>query len=304
MSFFASTACQFIHSNTNIITIQTLRHEKNQLQRQLNNQIQKFTTLQLQYNKNDESLKNGNAKYIALLSKYKQSNLINSQLQQKYNLLKQEYDKNNESWNNKCSQLYTEYQTNVEQWNNKYNLLFNERNRLMNQYTTLYSDDNDKITPYQSLQDQFDVLNNRYTILSIDYIEEKKQWLNFYKNQSNEQQTLQKHIRKIESELKQVILKYRNIIPDTNSTNNSPSSPEHHHITQALSNINIILFENNKYCFNYDNTLKLFDKIINRFDCIPNKIKHCIQCIESVHAYFDAARIGGLFFERQQNSLF
>ncbi len=300
---FASTTRQitrqFTHTNTNANVLQTLRNDKNQLQTLLNNQIQKFNILQLQFNKNAQLLKNSNLKYIGLLSKYQQSNLVNSQLQNhykqlqhKYNLLKQDYD-NNKSWKSKYNQLYKEYLTYTEQSNIKYNSLFNERNRFMNQCATLLNDNNNKTIKYQSLQNQFNDLNNRY-------VNEKKEWMDFYKNQSDEKQMLQKHIRKIESELKQITLKYRKIIPETKSTNKSPLSLKPYHITDALSNINIILFENDKYYFGYDDTLKLFDQIISRFDCVPYKIKHCIECMESAQEYLYEAGVGGPFFERQQ----
>ncbi len=72
------------------------------------------------------------------------------------------------------------------------------------------------------------------------------------------------------------------------------------HTPGTASYINVLLFQNNKYCFGYDDTLLLFDKIINRFECVPYKIKHCIQCTESAHEYFGDAGCGGLVFERQQ----
>ncbi len=54
----------------------------------------------------------------------------------------------------------------------------------------------------ESLQKQFDDLNNKCNSVVSKCIEEKKQWMIFSKNQSEEKCTLQKHIRKIESELR------------------------------------------------------------------------------------------------------
>ncbi len=185
-------------------------------------------------------------------------------------------------------------------WNTKYNLLNNETNELMKQYKTLCQGNNDKGIQYKSLQQQFDDLNDNYNRLVNNYIHEKKQWMIFHKTQCEQRTILQVHIQKIEKQLTEVTRNYRTFIPEKLSLKKTSSSVSPHHLQNVLSNINIILFQNDTYCFNYDDTIQLFDKIIKRFECFPYTIKHCIQCIESVHAYFDDAGIGGDFSEWQQ----
>ncbi len=78
---------------------------------------------------------------------------------------------------------------------------------------------------------------------------------------------MQDHIQKIEKQLTQVTRNYRKFIPEKLSPKKTGSSASPHHLQNVLSNINTILFKNDKYYFSYNETIQLFHIIIKRFEC-------------------------------------
>eukprot|EP01084_Bolivina_argentea_P001671 3081_1 len=146
--------------------------------------------------------------------KYKQLDIDyqinNKKWKSKYTLLQTEYKQFYNNQTNKYNQLNKIYLANHTSWKNKYNLLQNEKNQYV-QHNNHWN------IQHQTLQTQFNDLNEKYTV-------ENQKWITIYKNHIQERSTLQNHIRKLESDLKQLKQKYKKFVPEKPITNTSPHS--------------------------------------------------------------------------------
>ena len=112
---------------------------------------------------------------------------------------------------------------------------------------------------YTQLQQQYNQLQHQYKLLQHKYIN-------------------------IEQDHKQLLNKYRSIVPTQLQTSEIiRPSPSKYYAQKVLDIIKILLFNRPEYCYNYDDMMKLFDNLVifmNKSIGIP--ISLCIDGIDRI----------------------